>query len=193
VEQLVDFVVNTKRMKVVDLLTDTGTFALRLAARKGFPGRVYSYDSNITLLERARQRARHLNVDQALDFKESESSRWPIPDGFAEVAVSMFDFHRHDPEQFLAEAARIVMPEGHLVIAEMLEPKTWRNRCRWFLKKLQLKYMKKNPAEAEGAFYDHDEVVQLLFAAGFRQVIIQELKTRHSPHQGIFSLIAATK
>ena len=57
IDQIVDFAINTGRMKVIDLLTDTATFALRLAGRKAFVGRIYSFDSNITLLERAKQRA----------------------------------------------------------------------------------------------------------------------------------------
>jgi ubiquinone/menaquinone biosynthesis C-methylase UbiE len=193
IDQVVDFVILTKRLKVVDLQTDTGTFALRLAGRKGFHGRVYSFDSNITLLERARQRAQHLNLHQALDFKQSETSRCPVPDNFAEIAVSIFDFHRQPAQQFLAEAARILMPEGHLLIAEMIEPKCLRNRWLWKIRKLQLRYLHKNPAEAEGVYYDQEEILGLLFGAGFRQVIVQGLKARHADHEGVFSLLAATK
>jgi hypothetical protein len=36
-------------------------------------------------------------------------------------------------------------------------------------------------------------MIQMLFNAGFRQVVIQGLKTPGSPHAGIFSLVAATK
>ena len=50
IDQIIDFVINTKRMKVVDFLADTGTFALKLAGQKAFLGRVYSFDNNITLL-----------------------------------------------------------------------------------------------------------------------------------------------
>jgi ubiquinone/menaquinone biosynthesis C-methylase UbiE len=193
IDQVVDFVILTKRLKVADLQTDTGTFALRLAGRKGFHGRVYSFDSNITLLERARQRALHLNLHQALDFKQSEALQIPVPDNFAEIAVSIFDFHRQPAQQFLAEAARILMPEGHLLIAEMIEPKCFRNQWLWKIRKLQLRYLQKNPAEAEGVYYDQEEILALLFGAGFRQVIVQGLKTRHADHQGVFSLLAATK
>jgi len=193
IDQIVNFVVNTRRLKVVDLLTDTGTFVLRLIAQKRFVGRVYSFDPNITLLERAKQRARYLNIEQAVDFQHSQPTRLPIADGFAEVAVSIFDFHRHAAEQFLAEAARILAPEGHLVLAEVLEPKSTLNRWIWSCKKLHLKYVQKNPAEALGSYYDREEIIGLLFAAGFRQVIIQGLASPRSPHSGVFSLVAATK
>jgi ubiquinone/menaquinone biosynthesis C-methylase UbiE len=134
-----------------------------------------------------------LNIEQAVDFRHSEPTRLPIPDGFAEVAVSIFDFHRHSAEQFLAEAARTLAPEGHLVLAEVLEPKSTLNRWIWNCKKLHLKYVQKNPAEALGSYYDREEIIGLLFAAGFRQVIIQGLASPRSLHSGVFSLVAATK
>jgi ubiquinone/menaquinone biosynthesis C-methylase UbiE len=193
IDQVVDFVILTKRLKVVDLQTDTGTFALRLAGRKGFHGRVHSFDSNITLLERARQRAQHLNLQQVLEFKQSEPLRYPVPDNFAEIVVSIFDFHRQPARSFLTEAARIVTPEGHLLLAEMIEPKCFRNRWLWKIRKLQLRYLQKNAAEAEGVYYDQEEILELMFAAGFRQVIVQGLKARHADHHGVFSLLAATK
>jgi len=193
VEQIVDFVINTRRVKVIDLLADTGTFALNLAGRKAFLGRIYSFDSNITLLAQARQRARHLKVHHVVEFYQSEEARLAVEDGFAEVAVSIFHFHRHPARQFLAEAVRILAPEGHLVLAEMLEPKSVPNRLRWAWRRFQLKYVQKNPDEAEGIYYDREELIELLFGAGFRQVIVQGLKRASSPHEGIFSLIAATK
>jgi len=193
IDQIVDFIINTKRMRVVDLLTDTGTFALQLAGRKAYTGRICSFDTNITLLERARQRARHLNLLQTVEFKQFEEPRWPVADGAADIVVSIFDFHRRSAEQFLQEAARIVAPEGHLILAEVLEPKSDWNRFCWAFKKLELRYIKKNRAESDGIYYDQEEVITLLFAAGFRQVVIQGLKGARSPHEGVFSLIAATK
>jgi ubiquinone/menaquinone biosynthesis C-methylase UbiE len=192
-DQIIDFVVNTRRMKVLDCLTDTGTFALRLAGRKGFVGRVFSYDSNITLVERARQRAADLSVQSVADFRESGESRLPVADGFAEVAVSIFDLHRHSPEQLFREAWRVLSPEGYFVLAEMLEPHTTKNRCRWAFKKLHLKYIQKNPEEAEGVYYDREEIIEMVFAAGFRQVIIQGLNQANSPDRGTFCIVAAMK
>lgn len=193
IDQVVEFVIGTRRMKVLDLLSDTGTFALRLAGRKAFPGKVYSFDSNITLLERARQRALHLKLQTSVEFRHCPEPRLPVADSFGEIAVSIFDFHRHPPERFLSDAWRVLCPDGHLLIAEMLEPKTAGNRCLWMLKQLHLKYVQKDAAEAHGSYYDRDQLIQLVFAAGFRQVIIQELSNRRSRHHGVFCLVAATK
>jgi ubiquinone/menaquinone biosynthesis C-methylase UbiE len=193
IDQIVEFVINTSRTKIVDLLTDTGAFSLKLAGRKGFFGRIYSFDSNITLLERAKQRAQHLNVQRSIEFHHAEPPLCSVEEGFAEVAVSIFDFHRHQPQQFLTEAIRILAPEGHLLLAEMLEPKCISNRCRWVIKQLQLRYAQKNSVEAGGAYYDREEMIRLLFDAGFRQVIIQGLTAPSRQNHGVFCLIAATK
>jgi len=193
IDQIVDFVINTRRTKIVDFLTDTGTFALRLVGRKAFLGRVYSFDTNITLLERARQRARHLNVQHLVEFREFQEPKWPVPDAFAELAVSIFDLHRRHAQQFLAEAARILMPEGHLILAEMLVPRSAQRAWSWAWKKLKLRYFQKKPDEAKAVYYDREELIQLLFDAGFRQVIVQGLRSALTTKEGVFSLIAATK
>jgi SAM-dependent methyltransferase len=193
IDQIVDFVINTRRLRVVDLLTDTGTFALRLAGRKSFVGKLFSFDTNITLLERSRQRARHLNVDHCTEFREFQPPTVPLADGAADVAVSIFDFHRQPAEVYLRESARILSPEGHLIMAEVVQTANGGTRWRWFWKKLLLRYVQKKPSEALGVYYDREEMIRLLFEAGFRQVIIQGLKATPSPNDGVFSLIAATK
>ena len=193
IDQIVDFAINTGRMKVVDLLADTATFALRLAGRKAFPGRIFSFDSNITLLERAKQRAVHLNLQHCIEFRHFKEPRLPVSDGFGELAVSIFDLHRHHAEHYLAEARRILALDGHLILADMLEPKSARNRLVQVWRQLNLRYIQKNPAEIHARYFDREEIIQLLFKIGFRQVIIQGLNEPASPHSGVFSLIAATK
>jgi ubiquinone/menaquinone biosynthesis C-methylase UbiE len=193
VDQIVDSVVNTGRVRVIDLLADTATFALRLAGRKAFHGHIYSFDTDVTLLERAKQRAAHLNLQQVVDFRQFQEPRLPVPDGYGDMAVSFFDLHRHPAEQFLAEAVRILAPEGYLFLAEMLEPKGRKNSWASIWKRLHLRYIQKNPSEASAFYYDQERIIELLFQVGFRQVIIQGLKAPASPHSGVFSLIAATK
>jgi ubiquinone/menaquinone biosynthesis C-methylase UbiE len=193
VDQAVDFAVSTGRVKVVDLQTDTATFALRLAARKAFAGRIYSFDTNVTLLERAKQRAAHLGLQQFIEFRHVREPQFPVSNGFGELALSFWDLHRHPGEQYLAEILRILVPDGHLILADLLVPKAVQRSLPWLYKKMHLRYMQKNPVEAGAVYYDQEEAIQLLFKAGFRQVIVQGLSTPESRHAGVFSLIAATK
>jgi ubiquinone/menaquinone biosynthesis C-methylase UbiE len=193
IDQVVDFSINTRRQKVVDLLADTAAFALLLAGRKAFLGRVYAFDTNVTLLERAKQRALHLSLAHSIEFRHNEDPTWPVPDGFCDLAVSIFDLHRRSAPEFLREACRILSKEGHLILAEMIEPQTPRNRLRWAFRMAQLRYIQKNPAEALAIYYDRDSMIQLLLNAGFRQVVMQDLTAPKRPDSGVFSLVAATK
>jgi ubiquinone/menaquinone biosynthesis C-methylase UbiE len=193
IDQIVDFVVSTSRLKVVDLLADTAVFALRLAGRKAFHGRIYSFDSNVTLLERAKQRSVQLNLQSCIEFKHFQEPRMPLQDGFGEAAVSIFDLHRHPAEQYFAEIFRILAPNGNFILAEFMEPKSGKSVLPRFFRNLYLRYIQKNPAESHAIYYDREEIIQLLFGAGFRQVIVQELESSGSRVYGVFGLIAATK
>jgi ubiquinone/menaquinone biosynthesis C-methylase UbiE len=192
VGRIVEFVVRARSARVVDLLCDTAAFALNLAGHGGFSGRVYSFEHNVTLLERARQRARFLNLDR-VEFRDFEEPRWPLPDGFADAAVSIFDFHRRDPGRFLPEVVRMLAPEGIFVLAELLEPDCARSSAGRLWERLKIRYIEGSPAEARGVYYGREETIRMLRAAGFRQVIVQELKAAASPRMPVFSLVAATK
>jgi ubiquinone/menaquinone biosynthesis C-methylase UbiE len=193
IDQIVDFVINTGKIRVVDMLTDTATFALRLAGRKAFSGRIHSFDTNITLLERAKQRAFHLNLQQGIEFRQFQEPRLPFPDGHADLAVSIFDLHRHPVAQYMTEAIRILVPDGHLILADFLEPKTSRFSLAGLWRKMHLRYVQKNPIESRAVYYDREEIIEMLFQTGFRQVIVQGLSDPASRYSGVFCLIAATK
>ena len=193
IERIVDFVVDTGGTKVLDLLADTAVFALNLAGRKAFHGHIYSFDSNVTLLERAKQRALQLNLQQTVEFKLFQEPKLPVPDGFGDVAVSIFDLHRHSAKGYLSEVVRALAPNGYLILAELIESESSRTSWASKWKRLYLEYVKKNKAEADAVYYDREEMIALLFETGFRQVVIQGLNMPDSARSGVFSLIAATK
>ena len=191
-DQVVDSVVGAERTKVIDLLTDTAVFALRIAGRKAFNGRVYSFDSNVTLLERAKQRAVQLNLQKNIEFKQViREATLPLPNCFAGAAVSIFDLHRHPLQQYLAEILRLLEPEGIFIIAVQTEPKAAVPIRLW--RRVHLKYIRKNPTEADTVYPDREGLIQALFGAGFRQVIIQEMNSPVLMRPGVYSLITATK
>ena len=192
IEQVVDFVAGTGRTKVVDLLTDTAKFALGLAKRKGFSGRVYSFDSDITLLERAKLHANQLKVQQSIEFKQCfHESKLPLPDDFADAAVSIFDLHRHALKQYCLEIMRILEPNGLFVVAVLTEPNASVPLRFW--RRVRLKYIHKNPTEADTVYPDREELIKSLLGAGFRQVIVQEINAPTTMRPGVFNIIAATK
>ena len=192
IDQVVDFVIGTGRKNIVDLLTDTAVFALRLAGHKDFHGSVYSVDSNVTLLERAKQRAAQLNLLKGIEFKQvMQETRIPLSDCCVEGAVSIFDLHRYPMRQYLAEIMRLLEPGGIFVAAVLTEPKAAAPIRLW--RWARLKYIHKNPTEADTVYPDREDLIKALFGAGFRQVIIQEKNSPTVKHPGVFNLIAATK
>jgi ubiquinone/menaquinone biosynthesis C-methylase UbiE len=70
---------------VIDLACGTGNAAL-LAAGRG--ARVVGIDASARLLEVARGRARMQGVD--VDFREGDLLELPLPDGTADVVLSVF-------------------------------------------------------------------------------------------------------
>ena len=107
--------------------------------------------------------------------------------------MSFFDFHRQPASRFLQEAFRILAPDGHLLLGEQIEPRTYWNRVSGVWGRMHLQFVQRNPEEARGVFYDREEMIRMIFAAGFRQIVIQGLRIPSSQHQGVFSLVAATK
>ena len=192
IDQVVDLVVNEGRTKVVDLLADTAAFALRIADRRDFHGHVYSHESNVTLLERAKQRAAQLNLQKIIDFTQiRQETRLTLPDCFAEIAVSIFDIHRYPARPYLAEIMRILAYEGIFITAAMTERKASAPRKLWHW--VHKKCILKSPAESDTAYSGREELIESLFHAGFRQVILQEKNLTTAARPGVFNLIAAMK
>jgi SAM-dependent methyltransferase len=140
----------------------------------------------------------YLTIDRIIDFVVDTGGR-KVLDLLADtavfalnLAVSIFDFHRHSAEQYLKEIKRVLVPNGYMILAEMIKPKSSKKIWNSILKKLHL-HKKKNDAEAAAVYYDQEEMISLIFQAGFRQVIIQGLNVPANAHSGVFSLITAIK
>lgn len=193
IDNIIDFIISTERMKVLDLLTDTAAFPLRMAERKAFKGHIHSIDSNVTLLERAKQRAAQLNLKKRIEFKQVlKETHIPMPDCSVDSAVSFFDLQRHALRQYLSEIMRLLVPEGLFIIGVQTEPKaavTHRIR-RWAH---HMKNIRKKPTKSDAVYPDREELIKSLFSVGFRQVIVQEQNSPTRTRPGVFSMIAATK
>lgn len=86
-----------------------GTFTLEFAKRT--EGRLYAFDIETEMLERARQRVKEFsNVELSLRDLENEGT------GLSDLSlesVALFNIlHGHDPMRLLKEAFRILKPQG---------------------------------------------------------------------------------
>jgi SAM-dependent methyltransferase len=98
--------------RVLDLACGTGNAAL-LAAQRG--AAVVGVDGAPRLLEVARERARALDIE--VEFRQGDLLTLPVPDGVADVALSVFGLiFAADRVRALEEVARVSAPGARVFI-----------------------------------------------------------------------------
>ena len=103
-------------MKVADLGCGEGYLSIE-AAR--WASRVISVDRSEMVLKRARALARRRRVSNII-WKKGELEQLPIRDAAVDVAMlSQALHHAHDPARAVAEAARITVPGGRVLLLDL--------------------------------------------------------------------------
>jgi len=95
--------------RVLDIGCGTGAFATALAERAG--GKVWGVDDSPEMLAEAATK------EPGVRFKRARAESLPFKDGWFERAVMRLSLHLFDRPAALAEAARVLIPGGRLVIA----------------------------------------------------------------------------
>jgi ubiquinone/menaquinone biosynthesis C-methylase UbiE len=104
---------------VLDVGCGTGTLALLAKERVGATGRVSGIDPGPQQIARARSKA--ARRDLSIDFQIGVIEQLPFPDQSCDVVLSTLMMH-HLPDDLkrrgLAEIARVLKPQGRLVIVD---------------------------------------------------------------------------
>lgn len=106
-------------MRILDLGCGTGAMALAIA-RASPSVQVIGVDGDPDVLERAQAKARAEGV--GLELHEALADRLPLPDAHFHCVVSTLVFHHLAPSTkraALAEARRVLAPEGRLLICDI--------------------------------------------------------------------------
>jgi ubiquinone/menaquinone biosynthesis C-methylase UbiE len=158
---------------VLDVGAGTGTLALEVQPRVGATGKVFGIDPGPQQVARARAKAAQRR--RPVTFQMGVIEQLNFPDQSFDVVLSTIMFH-HLPgdlkRQGLAEIARVLKPEGRLVIADFQRP-----------------YAGQQPSAHIGASENGMQpLTGLVTAAGFSQV---EVETMHLPRRpGLPSLFS---
>ena len=140
------------RVRVADLGCGEGYLTIE-ASR--WAEKVIAVDRSTTVLERAKELATRRRVSN-VTWKKGELEKLPIEDASVDVALlSQALHHASDPAQAIAEAARIVVPGGRVLLLDLREHhETWvRERLgdRW-------------------TGFSEEKLRQLLSAAGLEEI-----------------------
>lgn len=102
----------------VDFGSGTGTFALPMAKLVGDKGVVYAIDSSDVMLGHIKAK----NPPPNLILVNSDVNKTGLESSIADVCLLAFILHEVEkPENFIAEAARLLKPGGKIIIAEWKE------------------------------------------------------------------------
>lgn len=108
---------------VLDVGCGTGTLALIAKQRVGGVGRVCGIDPSLQMIARARHKAARRGL--AIEFQPGVIERLAFPDRSFDVVLSTFMMHQLPDDlkrQGLAEIARVLRPEGRLLVVDTRRP-----------------------------------------------------------------------
>jgi ArsR family transcriptional regulator len=111
------------RLEVVDFGCGTGVLTVEIAR---WAKRVVAIDRNGSALASAKERLAHAELSN-VTFLEADLHKLPLPAGKKDlVVVSQSLHHVERPQAVLEEAARLLKPDGRIVVLELMPHKeTW--------------------------------------------------------------------
>jgi ubiquinone/menaquinone biosynthesis C-methylase UbiE len=178
--------------RVLDVTSEDAATTLQLV-RRVQPEQVISVCPVEEVLQQAYAKAKAARLEDRIDWRLVSLEQLPFPEESFDAITCSFSFRLLDAKSFIAEAHRLLVPEGRLVVAEQVVEKTKLNQWRIKGRQLYYQYLLKDRAEAEADFYTDDELVDLLQGAGFQQILIRGLQRPRTQHSWVFSIIKATK
>jgi ubiquinone/menaquinone biosynthesis C-methylase UbiE len=108
---------------VLDVGCGTGTLAIVAKKRVGETGRVCGIDPSAQLLAGARRKAARARL--SIDFQRERIERMPFPNQSFDVVLSTFMMHHVSDDlkrQGLSEIARVLKPQGRLLVIDFMHP-----------------------------------------------------------------------
>ena len=179
---------------ILELAAGPGDTGFAAAALLGDEGQLISTDFSSEMTEVARRRGRELGLLN-VEYRTMDAERLELEDDSVDGVICRFGFMlMSDTEAALAETRRVLRPGGRLVLA------TWRGpeRNPWVAiggRILTARgFMPPNEPGAPGMFTmsDHGRVESLLAAAGFTDVLIDDVPVR-MPYGDVDEYVTATR
>ena len=116
------------------------------------------------MIERAKELA---DGSDPTEFVVGDSERLPFPSGTFTAILCTASFHHYpNPGRALDEMARVLTPEGRLVLGDGTADRRAARVCDWLMRRLDGSHVR---------LYRTDELLALLGEAGFGDVAVRRL------------------
>ena len=126
--------------KIIDICCGTGTLSIMLGQRLAGAGEVMGIDLSSRLLNQARKK----HKPDEVTFLEGDAQKIPFSQGYFDKAVicgALHEMPREVRRRVLAEAHRVIRPNGRIVVVEHNNPeKKWKRSLFDFLERFNPEY-----------------------------------------------------
>jgi demethylmenaquinone methyltransferase/2-methoxy-6-polyprenyl-1,4-benzoquinol methylase len=195
--RLIRKLMKSKPAKVLDLACGTGDLSL-LAAKKGV-SKVVGVDISPGMLLVGRDKVKHLNLDDKIEFVEAAAENLPFENDVFDASTVAFGVRNYaNLLQGLSETKRVLKPGAKIFILEFSQPKIFPiKQLYWFYSKFIMPFIgklisKDNEAykylpETAAKFPSGEKFLEILKEAGYKNLESQKLSF------GIASIYTAQK
>lgn len=192
IKQIIEAAEPFPGMRILDVPTGSGIIARQFVGKIGQEGKIVGADSTREKIEEARLAAQSAKASLRIEWKIMPIEKLVVENDSFDLVTSAMAFHRLNGEKFLAETYRALKPGGRLLIADELAPEAGTSPLRETVRRKYYQLIARDPVEAEAHFHSTEEMMKMMKAAGFSQIMFRALRQR-SKHDRVFTLIKAIK
>ncbi len=188
VDQLIQATPLPEGGRMLDLATGTGVIPIKVATESSGQSRIHGLDITMSMLGRAKKKLVAGKIQEQVDLVCASAMEVPYASGAFELVTCALATHHMDVKMLLSESWRILREDGMLSIADVGGSNLWELPVVKFVLRIAafVYFLFKeniNRAWAEAGAVSNvrsgEEWFELLVEAGFRDIKITKLKSKH--------------
>lgn len=182
-------------MNVLDIGTGTGLTAITIAKALSGNCRIVGIEPVDAMIEKAKSNIKNEGLQDVILINKSSAENIPSEDCTYDLVTCTFAMRHTDIEKALTEFARVLKPDGRIVIADIYAPEKWRSLLGKFIAPVfQFAFrFRKYKTETKSRVLTINEWRTLLGELGLTVIDIIEFPGKKEPDWEIGRAIIAIK